>query len=89
MQLVGTAHDITELRSARDEAARLLEDISTGFARLDRNWRVTYLNNEGSRVVGMAPEDILGKVFWDVFLGMDDTAFGPLFRRAVETGEAV
>jgi PAS domain S-box-containing protein len=85
--LVGTAHDITELRTARDEAARLLEEMSTGFARVDRDWRMTYLNREGSRVIGLVPEDVLGKVLWDVFPGLDDMEFGELYRRAVDTGE--
>ena len=87
VQLVGTAHDITELRTARDEAARLLEEMATGFARVDGEWRLTYLNNVGSRVAGLAAEDIVGKVCWDVFPGLDDSEFGPLLRRAVDTGQ--
>ncbi len=89
VQLVGTAHDITELRTARDEAARLLEEMATGFARVDAEWRLIYLNNEGARVVDMAAEDVLGKVIWDVFPDLDDTDFGPLFRRAVDTHQVV
>jgi PAS domain S-box-containing protein len=89
VQLVGTAHDITELRTARDESARLLEDMSIGFARVDREWRLTYLNREGSRVVGLSPEDVLGKVLWDVFPGLHDMEFGQLYREAVETHEVV
>ncbi len=89
VQLVGTAHDITEVRTARDEAARLLEDMSIGFARVDRDWVLTYLNREGSRVVGLAPDEVHGKVLWDVFPGLYDMEFGELYRQAVETGEVV
>lgn len=87
--LVGTCYDITELRTARDRAAHLLETMSTGFIAIDRDWFVTYLNAEGARVIGHSAENLIGRSIWDAFPGLDDTVFGSEYRRAMATGETV
>jgi PAS domain S-box-containing protein len=86
-RLVGTAYDVTEIRTARDEAARLLETMATGFVSIDRDWRITYLNRAGERVVGMAAEAVVGQDLWEVFPGLDELEFGRLYRQAMTTGE--
>jgi len=88
-QLVGTAYDITELRTARDEAARLLETMATGFAAVDRDWRVTYVNSEGVRVVGMSAAELVGRVIWEAFPGLESLEFGRQYKHAMATGETV
>ncbi|MCA1721394.1 MAG: SpoIIE family protein phosphatase, partial [Actinobacteria bacterium] len=85
--LLGTAHDITEVRSARDRAAELLESMATGFVSMDRNWRITYLNEAGSLVVGYTREQLVGQDLWAAFPGLSDLEFGRQYRHAMATGE--
>ena len=88
-RLVGTAYDITEIRTARDEAARLLETMQTGFAAVDLDWRVTYLNSEGARVVGLTADELIGRTLWEAFPGLEDSEFGRQYRTAMSTMETV
>ncbi|HXH78847.1 SpoIIE family protein phosphatase [Nocardioides sp.] len=88
-RMLGTAQDITELRTARDEAARLADSMLTGFVSVDREWHVTYLNPAGSAVVGYTPRQLVGLNFWDAFPEMAELEFGRQYERAVATGEVV
>lgn len=88
-QLVGTAYDTTELRTARDEAARLLETMATGFAAVGFDWQTTYLNGKGAQVVGMAAAEVVGRSVWEVFPGLDSSAFGPHLRQAMDSRQTV
>ncbi|GAC1597820.1 MAG: hypothetical protein NVS3B21_22740 [Acidimicrobiales bacterium] len=88
-QLIGTAYDTTEVRTVHDRAAHLLATMVTGFASLDHQWRVTYINANGERVVGLGSDELVGRVIWDVFPGLEDLEFGRHYHRAAETGEPV
>lgn len=88
VQLLGTAYDSTEARTARDQAAHILETMATGFAVMDRQWRVTYLNATGARVVGGGASDLIGTVLWNAFPGLEDSDFGRHYHQAMRSGEA-
>lgn len=88
VQLLGTAYDSTEARTARDQAAHILETMATGFAVMDRQWRVTYLNATGARVVGSGASDLIGTVLWNAFPGLEDSDFGRRYHQAMRSGEA-
>jgi len=83
---LGTVQDVTEVRTARDEAARLLASMATGFVAIDRDWRVTYLNQAGARVVGSTAEELVGSNLWDAFPGLETSEFGERYHAVVETG---
>ena len=83
---LGTVQDITEVRNARDEAARLLENMATGFVAVDPDWVVTYLNRAGARIVGWSAEDLVGQNLWQSFPGLSESEFGKQYREVVETG---
>lgn len=87
VQLLGTAYDSTKARTSRDQAAHILETMATGFAVMDREWRVTYLNATGAKVVGSGASDLIGMVLWDVFPGLEDSDFGRRYHRAMDSGE--
>ncbi len=88
VQLLGTAYDSTEARTARDQAAHIMETMATGFAVFDRQWRVTYLNATGAKVVGSGASDLIGSVLWDAFPGLEESDFGRRYHRAMSSGEA-
>ena len=86
----GSSLDITDRK--RTEAAlaeaehnwrTILESISDGFFAINRGWRVTYMNRAAERILELNANEILGKLFWDIFPGLIGSPFEPLYRRAM------
>ncbi len=73
----------------RKETSELLENISDGFVSLDRQWRFSYVNSGGSRLLHKPKEQMLGNVVWDVFPTLADSVFGREYRRAMDEQVAV
>jgi PAS domain S-box-containing protein len=87
-------HDVTEKLAAEQErdaiAANLknvLESTTDGLAMLDKEWRYTYMNEQGAQMVGMRPTDLIGNSLWEVFPEAAENQFGREYRLAVETGK--
>ena len=92
--VMAIAIDVTEKLTAereRDEIAaslkHTLESTTDGLATLDKEWRYTYMNEQGARMVGLRPADFVGKVVWDLFPEALEAKFGREYRLAVETGK--
>jgi len=90
IRYLGVVLDITERKRAQEklvEAHRrttaILESISDGFNTFDREWRYTYVNAAGAKMVGKAPEEMLGKNFWGLWPHAADSPFGAAYRRSV------
>jgi PAS domain S-box-containing protein len=56
-RMLGVARDSTELRLARDTAARALEHMADAFLAVDAGWRVTFLNRNAHGLVHFAHDD--------------------------------
>ncbi len=78
-----------QAEAARDEATQILESITDGFIRLDRDWRVTYINAEAERLNGMRREDVLGRNHWELFPAAIGTILHREFLRAASDGVTV
>lgn len=89
VQLMGTAYDVTEVRTARDRAAYLLDTMATGFVSVDQAWRVTYLNATGERVMGISADELVGQDLWAAFPGMEALEFGQQCHHAFRSGQPV
>jgi PAS domain S-box-containing protein len=99
--LRGTVQDITErklheqqlalsetaAREASDRLQAVLDSMTDGLAMIDKEWRYTYLSDQGARLVGIRPEELVGRVLWEVFPETDPLGFGASFRQAVATGK--
>jgi PAS domain S-box-containing protein len=92
----GTATDIHERRIMDVEMRRLatrltttLESITDGFHILDRDWRITYLNQEAERLVGRSRNELLGKVIWEEIPQAVGTTVYHEYRRARRENKAV
>jgi PAS domain S-box-containing protein len=66
--------DITDQKETRDELARgrerileILESISDAFYAVDREWRFTYINRKAEELWGCKREDLIGKVYPEMF----------------------
>jgi len=94
--MLGTIHDITELRKAEsllkeanEEIKNILETISDNFLALDRNYRFKYVNKEVLSRLNLKYEEVIGKTIWDIYPGMRGTLFETNYRKAFEEQKPV
>jgi PAS domain S-box-containing protein len=73
-RLVGSCWDITDrweamrrAEAARETLERVLERVSDGVVALDRQWRYTYVNTCGGRLIGRDAATLAGKHIWTEF----------------------
>lgn len=66
--------DITDQKKIQDELERgrerileILESISDAFYAVDREWRFTYINRKAEELWGRRREDLIGKVYPEMF----------------------
>ncbi len=74
MKIYGSFQDIDASKKAELEILKLyeekntiLESIGDGFFTVDKNWIVTYWNNEAEKMLGTPKGKVLGKNLWQVF----------------------
>ncbi|MFB6157175.1 MAG: ATP-binding protein [Haloferacaceae archaeon] len=77
------------------ERAEILDRMTDAFIALDDEWRFTYLNERGRRVICRAADveatadELLGESIWELIPDAVDTTFHEQYHRAMETGESV
>ncbi|MDB6162613.1 MAG: response regulator, partial [Xanthomonadaceae bacterium] len=64
-------------------ASNILESITEGVFTLNRRWEFSYLNREAYRILDRQPGDLLGRVLWEEYPGLEDTEFGHAYQRAM------
>ncbi|MCQ3935523.1 MAG: hypothetical protein DPW18_00610 [Chloroflexi bacterium] len=62
----------------------ILESIQDGFLTLDRDWRITYINQRAAQNVGFAPEELIGESMWEKFPEILGTEHEAHYRRVME-----
>jgi PAS domain S-box-containing protein len=67
----------------------ILESTTDGYLALDHEWRYTYFNERGARMIGMRREELIGGYAWDLFPAARGSKFYTEYHRAVETGQPV
>ncbi len=72
---------LDEAHAAREE---LLSSISDGVFTMDRDYRITYVNEAMLRILGMRADDLLGQRMLEVFPEARGTAFEDGYTRALE-----
>jgi PAS domain S-box-containing protein len=90
-RLVGSCWDITDRweASRREEAMRanlenVLERVSDGVVALDRQWRYTYVNGSGGRMLGHEASSLIGKHIWSEFPEGRGQKFQQAYEKAIE-----
>lgn len=83
--MVGTVRDTTQTRATQDSVGRALRYMSDGFFALDADWRITFVNVEAERLLGVSRK-ALGRVLWDVVPGSVLPRLETRFRRAAGEG---
>ena len=98
-ELIGvhcTVRDVTEMATAQRlikyQAAQLntlLESVNDAFISLDKEWKLTYLNNEAERLLGISREGALGVNMWSLFPEEASGTYHQHYQQAINTGETV
>jgi PAS domain S-box-containing protein len=91
--LRGTVMEITErkraeeeIRLARQRLESVLESITDGLCVLDRDLTYVYFNENGARLVGLRPEQIVGTRVGDTFAENKTNMVGQMYRQSLATG---
>jgi PAS domain S-box-containing protein len=70
-----------------ERLARLLSQVTEGIVCVDRNWIVTFANEEASHRGRIAPADIGTKTFWEVYPHLIGDELEHVYRGVMRTGE--
>lgn len=89
----GAFYDVTSIERQRVEmeelegrVARTLNELDTPLAFVDREWRMTFANRAATRLTGLSVEQLTAGTIWEVFPEAINSAFGDLYRRAMDEG---
>ena len=74
---------------AQEEVTSILESVTEAFVGLDREWRITYVNQQTARLNGKQPEEFIGKTHWEVWPWSVGTCVEREYHRAVSEQVAV
>src|SRR4029453_1296750 len=66
--------------------AAVLEAIADGFVTFDREWRYGYVNRVAAELLGRAPEDLIGRVLWELYPDNENTTFARVLKYAMANG---
>ena len=72
-----------KLRASDQQVVDLLEGMTDGFWALDRQWRFTFVNQRAGQILQKPPEELLGKVIWEVLSDLAGSKFDQEFHNAV------
>jgi PAS domain S-box-containing protein len=75
------------LQASNARTNRILESITDLFYQLDHEWRFTNVNGQTEARLGIPREELIGRVFWDVFPQSVDGLLYKRFHQAMATLE--
>ena len=91
-----SGHDISERKQAEQalydsqtRLAAIVESIADGFYALDRQWRVTHMNDTALRYFHKSREEVLGRSLLELFPAFVGSVFETELRRAMESGAPI
>jgi PAS domain S-box-containing protein len=72
-----------QLQEAYARIAMVLESVTVGFIAVDKDFRLTYVNNEITRMSGRERKDLLGRTLWEAAPKVRGTIFEEQYRKAI------
>jgi PAS domain S-box-containing protein len=76
-------------RAATERVTQISESMAIGYLLVDHEWRISYVNAQGRRVLGAAGDDLTGQVLWELFPAAVGTVFETNYRLAVQSGQVI
>lgn len=73
----------------QQQLAAVLERINDGVVVFDAQMNYIYVNKRGGELLGRAPEDLVGKNYWEEYPEAKGTPFANAYLRALETQETI
>jgi PAS domain S-box-containing protein len=71
------------LRRERDRTRAVLDNMDAGYLLVDRDFRVLEINPAGLTIEERPAEEIVGKIFWDAWPGVEESEAGRLWKEAM------
>lgn len=71
------------LKEANLKISSILESMTDAFIALDKDWRITYVNQQAARLNNQNPEEIIGKTHWQQWPWSAGTIVEENYRRAM------
>ncbi|HEX7157527.1 MAG TPA: PAS domain-containing protein [Edaphobacter sp.] len=72
-----------------EQLARLLTLMPDCVLCCDREWRITFANNEANRYLHLTPADFNSRTHWELFPDKAGTAIERAYRESMQTGKPV
>jgi PAS domain S-box-containing protein len=72
-----------EAEAARSQVSEILESMTDAFVALDRQWRITYVNQQVARLNNVSREEIIGKTHWEMWPWSVGTKIQQEYQRAI------
>ena len=77
------------LRQADHKLRDMMNSITDGLMMLNRDWRCTYVNAQGAKLLGVSPDHLLGGRVWELLPQTVGTRFEEAFFRAINVQQTV
>jgi PAS domain S-box-containing protein len=85
----GIAFLVGKLRESQEQIFAILNGITDGFLSVDRDWKCTYVNQQGAELLGTTPEMMLGKPLPELFPAGRGCNLSEKCRQAMEQQQKV
>lgn len=72
-----------ELDHRLQERSIILDSIQDGLLGINRDWQITYINQQAARNSGFEPEELSGRNIWEAFPRMQGTPLEEHYRRTM------
>jgi PAS domain S-box-containing protein len=93
---VALQREITERKQAeaalvasKQQISKILESITDGFFRVDKQWRFTYVNQKAEQILQRDRGELLGQNLWKAFPETAGSTFEREFHKAINQEVAV
>ncbi|QSJ16568.1 MASE1 domain-containing protein [Nostoc sp. UHCC 0702] len=70
-------------QALRRRLGNILEGMTDAFIAVNRDWQITYVNQQAAKIQGVAPENLIGKNYWEQWPATKGTKFDQEYWRSL------